>query len=191
MELEQYQRWKDFAFRMVNIVVGPRRRSPSRAKVREDIECFFECRMDPYEEWKRVENWDHTEKDPAVNYYPMSVGDNITDLAEHIIPGYWALPETEAAYERAAERYLDPVRACVRAGLDIAVEPSAGVDGFTAGDIRKMYPEGVPDWVKAFFSCGVLQSMSATSIEGIYVPSEPIDDPRTFDELPDDQGVWL
>jgi len=29
----------------------------------------------------------------------------------------------------------------------MAVSPSAGVLGFTAGELRKMYPEGVPDWV--------------------------------------------
>ena len=32
--------------------------------------------------------------------------------------------------------------------LDVASEPSAGVVGFTVGDLRKMYPEGIPQWIQ-------------------------------------------
>lgn len=45
------------------------------------------------------------------------------------------------------EQWGGPVHCCVRAGLDFAAAPSQGVIGFTAGDVRRMYPEGVPDWV--------------------------------------------
>ena len=65
----------------------------------------------------------------------------------------------DAAYDRGdydrgddlrdeiVERWRSPVACCVRAGLDMASAPSAGVMGFTAGDIRRMYPEGVPAWL--------------------------------------------
>jgi hypothetical protein len=149
MTAEQYARWKDFSYRMVNIVRNARHKSPSRAQVKENITFFFECRMDPYEEWRRVRDWDHTERTDG-DRHPMCVGDHISDLAEHFIPGYWSLPyedEKPGVYDKARNRWVGPVACCVRAGLDMASEPSAGVIGFTAGDVRRMYPEGVPAWV--------------------------------------------
>lgn len=50
-------------------------------------------------------------------------------------------------FEQWNEQWGGPVRCCIRAGLDMASAPSAGVIGFTAGDVRRMYPEGVPDWI--------------------------------------------
>jgi hypothetical protein len=52
-------------------------------------------------------------------------------------------------YEQWDDQWGGPVHSCIRAGLDFASEPSLGVLGFTAGDLRRMYPEGVPDWVFA------------------------------------------
>lgn len=194
MTLEQYERWKDFARRMVNVVIGPRRRAPSRADVLENIEFFFECRMEP-DEWQRVEDWDYTKptEDEKARWPGscMCVGDHITDLEAYFIPGYWGLIDEEAKYQKASTRFRDPVAICVRAGLDIAVSPSAGVCGYSAGDIRKMYPEGVPDWVKVFFKPSETVAMHPTNIEGIYVPEVTGFDERTFDEFPDEQAVWL
>lgn len=153
MTQEQYERWKDFARRMVNVAVSSRKRSPSRADVLGNIDFFFECRMDPNEEWSRVRDWDHTEKkaDARDRSGPMCPGDHISDLTEHFIPNYWSLSDSESQYEKAYERFVSPVACCVRAGLDVACAPSAGVIGFTVGDIRSMYPEGVPAWIAAFF----------------------------------------
>jgi hypothetical protein len=50
-------------------------------------------------------------------------------------------------YEQWDDQWGGPVRCCIRAGLDCASAPSAGVIGFTKGDLLEMYPEGVPDWV--------------------------------------------
>ena len=83
----------------------------------------------------------------------------------------------EKHHEQWQEQWGNPVRCCIRAGLDFASAPSAGVIGFTAGDVRRMYPEGVPDWV---FPPGEQLH---------YWPSEELN--GTFDELPDDAGVVL
>lgn len=180
MTREQYERWQDFAKRMVNVAVSARRRSPSRAKTLEIIEFFFECRMEPYEEWKRVENWDHTEPSEDERsrwpHYCMCVASHMDDIQEYHVPDYWALPEGDRGDE-IIEKWMGPARCCVRAGLDMACEPSAGVVGFTAGDIRRMYPDGVPDWV---FPPGErLHYWLSDEING------------TFAELPDDAGVVL
>lgn len=195
MTPEQYDRWKDFSRRMVNITISPRKKKPSRADVLENINFFFECRMDPGEEWRRVRDWDWTDaSEEGKSRWPgfaMSVSSHMRDLDEVFIPNYWSISDSEAAYDRARERFCDPVSCCVRAGLDIAVAPSAGVAGFTADDIRKMYPEGVPDWVKEFFKPGTVHDLEPTQVEGIYLPVNERFDARQFDELPDAEGVWL
>lgn len=192
MTPEQYEHWKDFSRRMVNVVVSARKREPSRKKVRECIGFFFSCRMDPGDEWRRVEDWDNTARSEN-GHYGYCCSDHISDMAEYWIPGYWALPcDDEIAYERARERYVDPVSACIRSGLDVAVSPSAGVCGFTAGDIRSMYPEGVPQWVKEFFAAPAENvTLHETNIEGIYVPETEPSEYATFDDIPDGAEVWL
>ncbi len=83
----------------------------------------------------------------------------------------------ERFYEQWDEQWGGPVRCCVRAGLDCASAPSAGVVGFTAGDVRDMYPEGVPDWV--FRPDEPLHYWLSGKVNG------------TFAELPDSMGVVL
>ena len=193
MTREQYDRWKDFALRMVNIVIGPRKRKPSRSEVRENIEFLFECRIDPGESWKRIRNWDHTdpteEEKARWPRFAMCVGSHVSDCAEYFVPDYWSMPDTERAHEKAEERFVNPVHICVRAGLDLAVAESAGVLGYTAGDLRRMYPEGVPDWVKGeptWETVGI-----KAIVPGVGFVPEPKGDAKSFDELPDDAEVWI
>ena len=75
------------------------------------------------------------------------------------------------------EQWGGPVRCCIRAGLDCASAPSAGVVGFNAGDVRRMYPEGVPDWV--FPPDERLKFWLSDELDG------------TFAELSDSAGVVL
>lgn len=49
--------------------------------------------------------------------------------------------------EQIVDRWSSPVHCCLRAGIDLAKSPSVGVVGFTVGDLKKMYPEGIPDWL--------------------------------------------
>jgi len=82
-------------------------------------------------------------------------------------------------YEQWDEQWGSAVRCCIRAGLDMASAASAGVIGFTAGDIRKMYPEGVPEWL---FPPGE---------KLVYAMTNPVVENGTFADLPDEAGVWL
>jgi hypothetical protein len=188
MNADQYERWKDFARRMVTVAVSSRKKKPSRAHTREIIEFFFECRMDPYDEWQRVKDWDYTGKAAGSNNYPMCVGDHIRDIAEYHVPGYWGLPDGERG-EAKIDRWMGPATCCIRAGLDLAAAPSAGVIGFTAGDLRRMYPEGVPDWVKGepiWETIGV-----KAVVPGIGFVPKPTGDMCSFDDLPDDAKIWI
>lgn len=69
--------------------------------------------------------------------------------------------------EYVVGRFGNMLGACSRAGFDVAVAPSAGVVGFTVGDVRAIFPRGLPGWVNDYFH-------------------EPIT-PRT----PASHGVWL
>lgn len=79
--------------------------------------------------------------------------------------------------EQWDQQWGGPVRCCIRAGLDCAAAPSAGVVGFSAGDVRRMYPEGVPDWV---FKPDEKLYYWLTDVKN-----------GTFAELPDSMGVVL
>jgi hypothetical protein len=97
--------------------------------------------------------------------------------------------DDEQIVDEVVERWSGPVACCVRAGMDCESSPSAGVIGFTAGDIRRMYPEGVPDWVKGD------EPWDSVPIEGIvpgvgFVPGEPQPNGK-FDDMPDSASLWI
>ena len=86
------------------------------------------------------------------------------------------------AWEEASiEKWFGPVRCCLRAGIDFANDAhGGGVIGFTAGDVRRMWPEGVPEWV-----FGKDQRLFEGPLAGPFVQN------GTFAELPDESGVVL
>ncbi len=87
------------------------------------------------------------------------------------------------------EQWGGPIECCIRAGLDCAFEGSGGVLGFTAGDLRRMYPEGVPIWVVGTDSWDTIEIEAVVPGVG-FVPSEPKPN-GTFAQLPDTAAVWL
>lgn len=111
------------------------------------------------------------------------------------LDSYWAdiheeiFGDSDLIDDPLIERWSAPVHCCIRAGIDMASEPSMGVMGFTAGDIRRMYPEGVPDWL---FGDEPLDSVPINGvIPGIgFVPGEPVKN-GTFADLPDNASMWL
>lgn len=88
----------------------------------------------------------HCEEGEIYDYaHAEYVCDICTEMAEAWNPHYWST--SDADYEKRDEQYCGPVRCCIRAGMDMAAAPSAGVIGFTKKDLQRMYPEGVPDWI--------------------------------------------
>lgn len=166
MTQEQYDRWKDFALRMARTCFN-RRRNPGPKDILARVQQFFEwvedgCHAGDFadylptiESWDHCTDWSQETKDSHQAKWkfplqdPQPVCDFVADMAEYWIPGYWSIPD--AKYEAVRERWLDAPSACIRAGLDMACEPSAGVVGFTVGDLRRMYPEGVPSWLTEQF----------------------------------------
>lgn len=99
----------------------------------------------------------------------------------------WLLEAESVLYQRVRERWLDPIETCLRAGLDFATEPSMGVVGcFTVGDLRRMYPDGVPAWVKGENPWPVV---IPHPVPGVGFTAEEAGE-ISFDQLPDDTPVW-
>ena len=86
-----------------------------------------------------------------------------------------------SAEETWIDQWFGPVRCCLRAGIDFANDAhGGGVIGFTAGDVRKMWPDGVPEWV-----FGPEQRLFKGPLSGLLVEN------GTFAPLPDDAAVVL
>ena len=211
MTNEQFERWMDFSLRMARTCFKEDG-TPPRSVIVELVEDYFgslndddiPCYVDwdnsrPYAEdspcyrkTRRCECWDcKGVKKPDCRWNcedgwifeyatPCGVGDDFSTWSwDNIIVRDWMdeidhrwaaiheeiFGDDDLITEPIFDSIRDPVHCCVRAGLDIASAPSAGVIGFTAGDLRRMYAEGLPDWVKGAFTA--------------------------FDEIKDDQGVWL
>jgi len=148
---EQYERWKDFALRMARGAF-PDATEARRTKIAESISGFFSWYDG--EDVSEIVDWDNG---------PSYIGDQVSS---HLSSHYHER-ETRSGYEPRGNKFENQVSCCIRAGLDCAGSPSGGVLGFTVGDLRRMYPEGIPDWVTSDY--------------------EP---PITAD-TPDDAGIWL
>lgn len=194
MTREQYERWKEFSLRMARAYPGmPKRGDHTRKWLVESVEWFFDVAVennygpDFMGTASRITAWDQTDDDEENKdrYGRASIGpyvcDIVSEMSEHVCPYYWS--KSDSQFERWDDVHGAKIRCCVRAGIDLASEPSAGVAGFTMGDLRRMYPEGLPDWIVANFT-------------HIGSPFEPVEkcQPITADEflaMPDDAGVWL
>lgn len=140
MNKEQFNRWQDFSLRMARTCYHTSRR-PSGAWIVERVEFVFDCIDD--DERELIVSWDGNSDDS------MPLTDHMKEMFDDSGPmgRCDSLEQEELAWEQFDNQWSGPIHCCVRAGLDMAVAPSAGVLGFTAGDLRNMYPEGVPDWV--------------------------------------------
>lgn len=186
MTPEQYERWKDFACRMA-LNAFPSYREANRKKIERFVRDFFWRQFDG--EAETIEGANSWDQGPDVyvcdlmsefetdgigvarRRQGLRTGDFLTSVDRkefgRIYKG-WQGQDMEDFWEyRRKLIWTSPVSCCVHAGLDVVAEPSAGVVGFDVGDLRRMYPEGLPDWVAAWFT-----------------------DPITAD-TPDAQGVWL
>lgn len=177
---EQFERWRDFALRMVRLHPA-RARMPSRRWVMARVDDFVSQFANDHA-W--IVDWDKSREieNPRSSSYRDRFAHGIGDLMS-LYEWDW-LPcrvqqlehdEKDDEFEEQRDRWFQHVRCCVRAGLDVASEPSAGVVGFTIGNLRSMYPEGIPDWL----ATGWVDPAGA-DVGG-----------DAFRALADTEGVWL
>lgn len=152
---EKFKRWKDFALRMAKVCFSEEAEQghPSPEWIVKNIDWFFD-ELDPIGEYSwdddphyicdRVSNWVDEIWYQPYNYATekeVRVLDKLHDRGK-----YGIYDELKA---KIADRWESPLHCCIRSGVDFAYEPSVGVLGYTAGDLRAMYPEGVPDWISS------------------------------------------
>jgi hypothetical protein len=216
----QFERWKDFSIRMARTCFKHKRRPSAKEieeNVADYFDLLDENDLasivnwdhcDPYpvghpyySRTYRCPCWHcHGVKKHDCGYkceeghiydYPEAAYpcDVCTEKGERWNPYYWH-DLSESEHDRREEQFVSPVTCCIRAGLDVAVSASMGVIGFSAGDIRRMYPEGVPDW----FTGGEDKRWEVIPIKAVsaigFIPGEP-ELNGTFASLPDNASVWL
>ena len=158
MTAEQFRRWYTFALRMAHRG-WPRTRKVNAKRVAEMVKWFFRVNLRDYAldttagYIGRIVDWDNTDEHPTLrdgNGRPCwedCVGDivNTSTLGDGVNPYYGT--EDEPQYEQWDNSWGMRVRCCLRAGLDLASAPSAGVLGFHKGDLERMYRGKMPDWI--------------------------------------------
>lgn len=183
MNRVQYRRWKKFAIRMSQKGWSDRQ---VKGKTHQTIVIPAVANFFDSLEWNhktdiiRMESWDDTRMDCSKkDYYGHSlIGPYVCDIVSEMLgeynPFYWDGEEKDKAYESWDEKWGSRIRACIRAGIDLAVEQSAGVLGFTKADIERMYPEGVPKWIQ----------------KG-WIKGKNGERPVMWDEIETEEGIWL
>lgn len=186
MNSKQYERWRDFACRMARHAFSSYREA-NRKRIEGFVRDFFLTEFDG--DTRMIEGANSWDQGPDVFVCDLMANfeTNGIDVAMR-----WPGERTEKFIESATDVEFDatyrgcrgeyrldfwqyrrksiwcgPVNCCVRAGLDVVAEPSEGVIGFDVGDLRRMYPEGLPDWVATWFKTPITA------------------------ETPDNMGVWL
>lgn len=191
MTKDDFENWKDFALRMAWNIYGDR---DNFEWIVEHVEDFFEELEQPEEHWvadspkmyEYVENWDSSKAERGVDgrqpwrmepvcdmmadFENEESPDWLSTLSSAVERGYVEGDELTAVAEQLIElweqRWTATVSNCIRAGLDMATEIGGGVVGFTLGDVRKMYPEGLPAFARRHYD-------------------------HDLDVLPDDEPIWL
>lgn len=169
MTQQQFRNWYTFALRMAwrGFKGIPKK---SKRKIADMVKDFFRTLSSNYKEEtiSRIVDWDHTnscQKCKAAlekkDYYSCNichctplVCDQVSNMEEYWNPYYWQDTSSESEhtpYAKWRARWTDRVTCCLRAGLDLASSPSAGVLGFDVCDLRRMYKGNIPNWIDKDF----------------------------------------
>jgi hypothetical protein len=135
----EFERWKQLSNGLAHSYqsrLTPRRYALLLAEVEYCIDCVTCNGLDT------ISDWDGHDGE--------SVGDRVDDYlwdsryqSEKI--------NKNGDVEVVCGNFGTMLSACVRAGFDMAVEPSAGVLGFTVGDLIDAFDGEIPDWVSQRF----------------------------------------
>ncbi len=148
----QYLRWKFFALQMAKHCFLEATEA-RRRKLYDELEGYLTWVGDDGwadgAEYTKFNSWDFDVSGHAESYFAQHYHEDFNG-------------------EERGNKFLNQIMCCLRAGVDVAVKPSGGVVGFTIGDVRRMFGNRLPQWVRAFW-----------------------DDQPDLDIAPDDTPVWL
>lgn len=145
-----YARWRDFTLRMAQHA-WPEMSEARRARLVLELTSFLDQKNPAENPWtEAVDSWD---QGPG---FPLC--DSFTEAFD-----CYYVPE-RAKWKNT---FYNQLGACVRAGIDAAARPTAGVVGFDVGLLRRMYDGTIPTWIADNFQ------------------------PPLTADVPDDAPVWL
>lgn len=195
----QLKRWKQFSIRMAHHGWAglPRK---SRRYVSGMVKDYFRewlaisCEEDSTL-LGRIESWDNNARHPedngtcgwACKHRDHLICDEVDEMIDKVAPDSY---RRGWRYRKWDDLWGVRLRCCLRAGIDLASSPSMGVMGFSAGDLRQMYPFGVPEWVS-----GGDEPWKANMINGIvpgvgFTMNQPILN-GPFASIADNQQIWI
>lgn len=164
MDELQLERWKQLS---LGLGRSYKNLTPARrAKLLDEVECCIDyvvCNgLETVDDWdsgvRYGKGW-HECYDSASTRVDTFLWDNGYEFERQYKNGH---------VECARGRFGDMLLACVRAGFDVAVAPSAGVIGFTVGDLKEIFDGVIPDWIGQHF-----------------------ENPEALLAARNDEGVWL
>ena len=129
---EQFERWQDFSLRMAEHGY-PKATVKRKMRIAKEVKSYFESQQDS-EDWIQIKDWDG-------NYDDYYLGECVEEFFDEF--RHWSYND-----ECYTGNFYNQITSCIRAGFDIAVEPSGGVVGFTVGDLKQMYGGVIPEWIK-------------------------------------------
>lgn len=164
MTLTQWRRMKVFALRMVRASTTPRWQPRLRSLVAECLDRFA-----GNESWPIFLNWDKSERHPdddgTEGFSWQHPRELLCDEVKRFIWDCQDNGELPAYHPSKESRMGILLTCCIRAAADIAVAPSAGVSGWTVGDLKEMWkPRPVPKWVTMAFDGDILSAPDDTAI---------------------------
>ena len=130
MTKTQYKRWKQVSIGLAthcypNITVN------RRTKLIEEVEnCIDLAIQETYENSKVIKEWE-----------------DVDGGVDNFLFRYSIERKVRKGIELIRGNFGHMVNICVRAGFDLAVKQSAGVVGFTIGDVFAVFEGKIPKWV--------------------------------------------
>lgn len=146
--MNNWEKWMQFACRMIGILDRTQQRKTKLLKTVIDF-------ISQYRDTELV-GWDDEHEEYGY----------LSDYIDECFEDGWKV--TKGGDIIQTKFFID-VCCAVRAGIDVVIPEQwhAGVVGFTAGDIRKMYPEGIPGWLQETFDKEYKESFSAAKDEDL------------------------
>ena len=163
MNMLQYERWKALSIGVARSygALTPRRHKLLLEEVENCIDWVVCNGLDT------VDDWDSSVRINERLYYE-SAGTRVDDfLWQHRYEFEREYRNGEVELMRG--RFGDMLSACVRAGFDMAVAPSAGVIGFTVGNLRDVFDGNIPDWIAERFAENRDALLAAGRDEGVWL----------------------
>lgn len=163
MNALQYERWRQLS---IGLARSYRTLTPQRQKLllEEVANCIDWVICNGLD---TVDAWDSSVRGKGHLYYEAAstrVGDYLWQHRYEFERMY-----RNGETELIRGRFGDMLSACVRAGFDMAVAPSAGVIGFTVGNLRDVFDGLIPDWITDQFGENKRALLEADRDEGVWL----------------------